>query len=288
MITLCANNPLPTFKSLYDSVVDNLKFPPIAIEIPTLPTLKTPIYEGFSNTNMEILQLIQGLQDFQFQTTLMALIQPLVSVVGGALEDILPKIPHTDLTLIDLLASNPSHIYDVIAAAIAEHGLGIFPFVPKPMFGSFSIPAIEAVNVVKMVVRGYYIAVLNVISSLIDQVTDILELAGLGVLPTIPTLSAITAALMAAFPQFDNLSALIQSGIGIQDIFSMLLFSGFPPIAIPNPLIPSFSSHEIEFQEALSIIYSDFLTIPLAIIIDFVQDTLGMLGFSFPLLCISF
>ena len=83
MITLCATSPLPTFKSLYDAVTEHLTFPPVSIVIPTLPTLKLPIYEGFSNTNMEIVQLIQGLQDFQLQTTLMALIQPLVSFVAA-------------------------------------------------------------------------------------------------------------------------------------------------------------------------------------------------------------
>lgn len=288
MLTLCASSPLPTFQSLYDSVVSSLTFPPIAITIPSLPSLKVPIYAGFSNTNLEIVQLIQELQSFQLQTTLMALIQPLVDFLGGAVEDFLPKIPHTDLTLIDLLACNPSHIYDVIAAAIAEHGLGIFPFVPNPMFGSFLIPAIEAVNVVKMIVRGYYIAVLNVITSLISSVTDILVVAGLPTIPTIPTLSDITDALLAAFPQFNSLSELIQSGISVDAIFGTLSFSGFLPLVIPSPLIPNFSSFEMEFQEGLSILYGDFLTAPLAIIVDFVQDTLGALGFDFPTLCISF
>jgi len=288
MINLCAPSPLPTFQSLYDPVVSHLTFPPIAITIPTLPSLKEPIYSGFSNTNLEIVQLVQELQNFQLQTTLMALIQPLVSFLGGALEDFLPKIPHTDLTLIDLLACNPNQIYDAIEVAIDEHGLSAFPFVPNPMFGSFSAPAIEAVNVVKMIVRGYYVAILNVITTLISSVTDILEVAGLPTIPTIPTLSDITDALLAAFPQFNSLSELIQSGISVDDIFGALSFGGFPPLVIPSPLIPNFSSFEMEFQEGLSILYGDFLTVPLAIIVDFVQDTLGALGFDFTTLCISF
>lgn len=288
MITLCATSPLPTFKSLYDAVTEHLTFPPVSIVIPTLPTLKMPIYEGFSNTNMEIVQLIQGLQDFQLQTTLMALIQPLVSFVGGALEDFLPKIPHTNLTLVDLLAANPSVIYQEIMAAIAIYGVNIFPFVPNPMFSNLSLPSIEIVNIVKMVVRGYYVALLNTITSLISQVTDILQISNLGAIPTIPTLSEMLSTLLLAFPEFANINQLIQSGLSIDVLFAALSFNGFPPLVLPVPLIPSFSSYEIEFQEALSIIYGDFLTIPLAIIVDFVQNALSMLGFSFPTLCISF
>lgn len=288
MITLCATSPLPTFKLLYDAVTEHLTFPPVSIVVPSLPTLKTPIYEGFSNTNMEIVQLIQGLQDFQLQTTLMALIEPLVSFVGGALEDFLPKIPHTNLTLIDLLAANPSVIYQEVMAAIAIYGVNIFPFVPNPMFGNLSLPSIEIVNIVKMVVRGYYIVLLSTITSLISTVTDILQIGNLTAIPTIPTLPEVLSKLLLVFPEFSNISQLIQSGISLDVLFAALSFDGFPPLIFPSPLIPSLSSYELEFQEALSILYSDFLTIPLAIIVDFVQDVLSMLDFSFPLLCISF
>lgn len=288
MITVCTNSPIPSFQSLYDQVLAHMTFPPPELSIPALPGLKNPIYAGFSNINMEIVQLVQELQNYQLQITLMAVFEPLVAFLGGALENILPKIPGTDLTLIDLLACDPDTIYAAIAEAIAIHGIGIFPFVPNPMFSGLSIPAIEAVNVIKMVTRGYYVLLLNALLSLINQVADILEIGGLSGIPAIPTLSQVQAAILAAFPGFTSLTALIASGIGIQTLFSAISFPGLPTMLMPSPLIPGFSSYEAEFQEALAILYGNLTTVPLNIILDFVQNALGMLGFSFPTICISF
>lgn len=283
-LTFCATSPVPTFNSLYQAIVNSLTFPPIQFNIPSLPTIPNPIYAGFNCANLEMIQLVQGLQQLQLMATLTAGLQPLISFLGGAIEDLLPKISGTDLNLISLLTMDASQIYAAIAQALAN---GItFPFVPKPLFNRLTIPAVESVATVKAVVNGYFMQVMDLLTDLIGQITDQLELPVLPTLPQIPTLSEIQQALLAAFPEFDTLQALIQSGISVSQLFSALLFVGFPPLTLPDPLIPSFSSFEIEFQEAITILHMELLSKPLTIIVDFLQNTLGQLGFEFPLLCV--
>jgi hypothetical protein len=284
-LTFCATSPVPTFNSLYQAIVNSLTFPPIQFTIPSLPTIPNPIYAGFNCANLEIIQLVQGLQQFQMMTTLMAGLQPLVSFLGGAIDDLLPKISGTDLNLMSLLSINANQVYTAISTAIAN---GItFPFVPSPIFNGLTIPAVEAVATVKAVVNGYFMQVMDVLTDLIGQITEQLELPALPTLPQIPTLSDIQQVLLAAFPEFQTLQDLIQSGISVSQLFSALILAGFPPLILPDPLIPSFSSFEIEFQEAITILHMELLSRPLTIIIDFLQNTLGQLGFEFPLLCVS-
>lgn len=284
-LTFCATSPVPTFNSLYQAIANSLIFPPIEFTIPPLPTIPSPIYAGFRCSNLEIIQLVQGLQQFQMMTTLMAGLQPLVSFLGGVIDDLLPKISGTDLNLMSLLSSNANQVYTAISTAIAN---GItFPFVPSPIFNGLTIPAVEAVATVKAVVNGYFMQVMDVLTDLIGQITEQLELPALPTLPQIPTLSDIQQVLLAAFPEFQTLQDLIQSGISVSQLFSALILAGFPPLILPDPLIPSFSSFEIEFQEAITILHMELLSNPLTIIIDFLQNTLGQLGFEFPLLCVS-
>lgn len=285
-IHLCVDSPVPTFNSIYQSVVASLTWPPIDITIPSLPCLRNPIFDGFSNINMEIMQLIQELQQFQLMTTLTAGLQPLVALVGGALEDLLPKIAGTDLTLIDILAMDSNAIYAAIRQALLD-GV-VFPFVPNPIFGGLSMPNIEIVATVKAVMKGYVIEVMNLVTDLIGQACDLLILPAMPTLPTIPTLDEIKAAILLAFPEFETIQELLASGISVSNIFVLLSFAGFPPLILPDPLIPNYSNFEHEFQEAMNILHSDLTTSVLSTIVDFMQDTLGSLGFEFPKLCIDF
>lgn len=286
-ITLCADSPIPTFNALYDALLASLPAELPSFNVPSLLALLNPIYDGFAHLPLELSQLIQELQNVQLNTTLMALIEPLVSFLGGALEDLLPKIPHTDLTLLDILSSQTDAIYTAVKVAL-EQGF-TFPFVPNPIFGSISIPAIEAVNTVKMVLRGYQTLLVTLLTDLIEQVTELLLLEGLPALPTIPSLSEVKALILAAFPNFDDIEAIFLSGVDISALFATLsLAAGLPPLILPQPLFDGLSNFDIEFNEALSIFYSHAITAVMSVIVDFVQNILSMLSFNFPLLCISF
>lgn len=285
-IHLCVDSPVPTFNSIYQSVIASLTWPPIDITIPSLPCLRNPIFDGFSNINMEIMQLIQELQHFQLMTTLTAGLQPLVALVGGALEDLLPKIAGTNLTLIDILAMDSNAIYAAIRQALLD-GV-VFPFVPNPIFSGLSMPHIEIVAIVKAVMKGYILDVVQTITDLINAACIILMIPAFAPLPVMPTLENIKAAILAAFPEFSTIQELLASGISVSQIFALLSFAGFPPVILPDPLLPTFSNFEQEFQEAMNIFQSDLLTSLLATIVDFLEDALSVLGIEFPKLCIDF
>lgn len=287
MAQICTSSALPTFKSIYDSTVASMTFPPSPISIPPLPGIPNPVFGDYSNINLEIVQVVQGLQDLQLQMTLSAITTPLATILGGSLDDLLPKIPGTDLGLSDLLANDPNAIKLAIQEAIAINGVGIFPLVPDPMFTGLSAPSLETNNIVKMVIKGFYGMLITTITDLISQVTDLLVLAGLPAIPTIPTLPEVTAAMLAAFPGFPNIGALVKSGISLPDLFGAISFPGMPALVMPSPLVPSMSNYEAEFQEGMSVLYGDFTTAPLTIIVDFCETTLGTLGFEFPTVCVT-
>ncbi|AJG19080.1 hypothetical protein [Cupriavidus basilensis] len=287
---LCASTPIPDFNSLYNGALSAMTFPPGSISIPALPTLPNPIYPDISNINGEIVQLVQELQSYQMLTTFTAFLTPLTSFLGLSLSSILPPIPGTALTLIDLLAMNPAPIYSGISAALAAHGPSIFPYLKTPIFGSLSVPSIELVTTVKMVVKGYMNNLLDTVFGLINQVTGNLHLPAMPALPTLPTLARIEAMVIAAFPGFGSLTALINSGnASLNALLGAVVVPGFPALpALPVPLIPNYSSYEHEFNEGLNVLYSSLVAYPMTLIMSFVTGTLSMLGFSFPTVCITF
>lgn len=289
---ICTSTPIPDFNSLYKAAMASMKFPPASISIPSLPTLMNPIYAGISNINSEIVQLVQELQSYQMMMTFSSFLTPLTSYLGLSLSAILPKIPGTALSLTDLLSMNPSTIYAGISAALAQYGAGIFPFLKTPIFGSLSVPSIEIVTTVKMVIKGYMNTLLGTVFGLINEVTGKLKLPAMPALPVLPTLAQIEAQIMGAFPGFPSISALINSGEA--SLNAMLasveaLIPAFPALpALPSPLIPNFSSFEHEFNEGLNVLYSSLVAYPMTLIMNFVTSTLSMLGFSFPTICITF
>lgn len=284
MTHLCCDTPFPDFSSLWANV--EIDFPPFPITIPPLPALLDPIYANYTCIAKEVSQIVQELQSYQMLFTSGAFLQPIVDFLGIDITSILPTIPGTDLTLLDLLALDPQVIYDGIEQALLD-GI-VFPFVPDPIFGSFSVPSIELVDVVSAVVKGYMQQVISVAVGLITQVTDILEIANMPTLPTFPTLSEIQELVLARFPEFPDLEALIASGIPTWDLLSISI-PGFPALPVlPDPLFPNYSSYEQEFQAGMNALLGNLTMTPIKIVTDFCNGALSSLGFSFPLLCVDF
>ena len=261
---ICADSPLPTFQSLWANITDV----DISFTIPTLPGIRNPIYEGYSNLKIELSQVLQELQQLQTLTTISACLEPLASFLGGAIDDFMPSIPGTDISFTQIFTMSADALYQKIKQAILN---GVqFPFIPTPMFQKLSIPEIELGETVKAVMKGYMQSAISIITDLITQVVDQLELPGLPALPTIPT-------------DISSLKQFILDASGFSTLEEALLAGWFPI----SQLFARISNPEIEIQNQLSIYMSNLLLLPLQIIVDFINDTLSMLGATFPLICIT-
>lgn len=286
MITLCCDSPLPTFEALHSSLMESIQGQIPDFTIPALPGLRVPIYDGFSQLGLELSQLVQELQAYQISLTLFNIFKPLADFLGGALEDLLPKIPNTDLTLLDIIAGDPAPIYAAIQQALAD-GL-TFPMIPSPLFGDLSIPALEAVATAKALLRGYPALLVAKIKELIELATGVLELPGLPEIPSIPTRDDIEALILELFPEAESMLDVLRGGVTLSALFAGLSFPPLPPLILPEPLIQGFSSLSIELEEAMSIMQANATSGCIAPIVDFCNDTLSALGFEFPKICISF
>lgn len=261
---ICADSPLPTFESLWANITDV----DIDFTIPSLPGLRIPVYDGYSNLKIELSQVVQELQQLQTMTTVSACLEPLASFLGGAIDDLMPTIPGTDISFTQVLSGNVDALYAGIKQAILD---GVhFPFVPQPMFIKISNPEIEIAETVKAVMRGYIQTAISVITDLISQVVDQLELPGMPALPEIPT-------------DIDSLKQFILDLSGLSSLMDVLSMGWFP---VPQ-LFSGISSPEVEIQNQLNIYMNNLLLLPLQIIVDFINNTLSMLGAVFPLICIS-
>lgn len=285
MIHLCTNTPVPTLKGLIDSIKAQLPMPLPAFNIPAILGLPVPIYAGLSCYELEFQQIVQALQSFQLSTTLLNVVKPLLAVVGGAIEDLLPQIPGLPFNLLDLIEMDSAALYAAVKQAIEEQSEALLALLPLPLFDGLSIPSIEIHTIVKMLKSYCMTLVLNLITDLVSQVTDILELANSLALLQIPSLTEIKALILAAFPEYESWAALMRSGIDAADLFAALHLPVLP--VLPTPLLSAFKSPEIEFNELLSVFYTEFIASQIAIVVDFVQSTLGMLGFDFPTFCIT-
>lgn len=285
-IRLCTDTPLPTFQALKESLAASIADGIPELTIPSLPGLLSPIYEGFSQIDLELSQLVQELQAFQINLTMFNIFKPLSEFLGGALEDILPKIPGTDLTLLDIINGDSAKVYQAVKQAIAD-GIEL-PMIPSPIFGDISIPGLETVATVKALLRGYPPLLVAKIKELIAQVTDQLEIPGLPEIPELPTRETIEAALLELFPEAERLADMLNDDFSVSALFSGLILPGIPPLILPEPLVNGFSSFSVDFEEAMAIYMTNAASALIGPIVDFCNDALSSLGFEFPTICIEF
>jgi hypothetical protein len=290
MIQLCTNDPLPSFSDMYNSFTSNLVFPPkMVFNLPEFPTLKSPFFGSISMTNFELVNMIEEIQTWQIMLTLKNIIKPLLDVIGGVLKDWLPKIPGLGLNLLDLLDINPTKLYETIATAIKNAGASIWAIIPSPIFGSLSIPDFEIATIAKLVVKDYIMLIPKMIYNLLKTIVYIVARPFMNLIPELPefpTIQQITDTITSMFPSMDSISKILSMPtFDISKVFDFT-WNGFPKITIPSPLFPSFSMPEIEFKEALNIMYGQMILTPLKKIKDFITSVLSSLGFSFPTICV--
>lgn len=254
------------------------------LKIPNLFSLPIPLFSGYSNIMQELVEVIDAIKYQADTLTMMNIFQPIASVIGGSLKDLLPKIPVLDISLLDIVGGNIKGMYDAVKSALSK-GLSL-PFLPTNIFENYSNLEKEALVALKMILVGYKEALLNTMQSMVSSAMSILKISGvLPVLPTIPTIDQLKALALLAFPEYDSWYSLI-SKVEVSKIIAVL---GFSTLIIPEiGFIPNYSNYEQYLMESLNQIKDGLISQGLKMMVDFVENTLGVIGFSFPTITIRF
>ena len=297
MFNVCINSPVPNLvdlkrdflnqlESIKDSVpnfqdfIEKLSL----ISLPNLLGLPDPIFLGYSNIIQELMEVIDAIKYQADTLTMMNIFKPLVSVIGGALEDIIPKIPTLNFSIIDIVSGNIQGLYDAILEALKQ-GIKL-PYLPTNLFESFSNYTKEALLSLKIILVGYKGLLLNTMQDMIKKAMSILDISGLlPTLPKIPSIEELKKMVLAAFPDYTSWYELITN----VDVMKIISIFGLGAFLLPEiDFIPNFSNIEQYLMEIFNQISDHYSTMGLTMLVDFVENNLGMLGFSFPLFCIGF
>lgn len=301
LFKLCTDSPIPDLEDLKKQVndqIDNIQeeyedFKEFIttlsdqVKIPIIPTLQEYIYEGYSSVMEEINEFIEGLKTYQDLLSQFNIIKVLADVIGGAIEDLIPKIPIIDISIIDILSGNIKALYAAVKQMILEQIQ--IPFVPLPLYETISNYTKEVVASVKIILTAYKNMLTTAITDMVKQVLDILEISAiLPLLFTVPTIEELKELLLSLFPDVYSIYELIKK-YDIDYIMDML--KNILPFPIPNfttPMTKFFSSLEEELNQKLNQIADFAGSLNMKMIIDFIKDNLSMLGIEFPTICIEF
>lgn len=297
MINICIDSPVPNLADLkrdflnqLESIKDNVpNFQDFieklsGISLPNLLSLPDPLFLGYSNIIQELMEVIDAIKYQADTLTMMNIFKPLASVIGGALEDIIPKIPTLNFSIIDIVSGNIQGLYDAILSALKQ-GVKL-PYLPTNLFESFSNYTKEALLSLKIILVGYKGLLLDTMQGMIKKAMSILDISGLlPTLPKIPSIEELKQMVLAAFPDYTSWYELITN----VDVIKIISIFGLGAFLLPEiDFIPNFSNIEQYLMESFNQISDHYSTLGLTMLVDFVESNLGMLGFSFPLFCIGF
>lgn len=297
MFEICVESPVPNLKDLresfarqlqdaQDSIPNFQEFVDSVVKIPTpkLLGLPEPIFLGYSNIMQELLEIVDAIKYQADTLTMMNVFKPLVSVIGGSLGDLLPKIPVLNFSIIDIVNGEISSLHDAVMVAL-KNGVKL-PFIPEGIFENYSNYAKESLLALKMILVGYKELLISTMKSMIDKVLGILKISAvLPVLPVIPTVESLKQTVLNAFPEYNSWYEIITN----VDISKVIGVFGLGAVILPEvSFIPNFSNYEQYLLESFNQIKDHFTTLSLSMLVDFVKGTLSVLGFSFPSFCIGF
>lgn len=271
-----AQDSIPNFQDFVDDLVD--------IPIPSLLGLPDPIFPDYSNVFQELTEVIDAIK-YQVDTlTMINIFKPLASVIGGSLEDLLPKIPVLNFSIVDIINGEIQPLYDAVVEALKQ-GIKL-PFLPLQMFENYSNYAKESLLALKMILVGYKEMLLTSMQDMVKDVMKILDISGIiPTLPTIPTIDELKNIALSAFPDYTSWYELITN----VDISKIIGVFGLDLFILPEiSFIPNFSNYEQYLMECFNQIKDHYLSLGLKMIVDFVESTLGVLGFTFPAFYIRF
>ncbi|MDE1830603.1 MAG: hypothetical protein KGI25_09800 [Thaumarchaeota archaeon] len=291
-LSFCATPPLPTFNSLYQSVQPLLLGPFPVPSFPPLPTLPSPMFIGLHIPNIEAVQFASELQCSQILNLILDMFKPVVSFLGLALNDILPKIPFLGINLIQLLEGDANVFIAQLEGIAANVILGISSL-PSQLYNNYIIPALSNLQKYQLLIRSYFASLINVLFGLVNQVAHILSVGAL-TLPTIPDFGEFfNGYVFSILSQFivtvDGILVLpVEISVVIALVGAALtagLGLAFDTI-LPEPLLPSLNLPEYTLLEQLKNLYTNFSVSPLQILLDFIVNTL-QLSVTIPKICIG-
>lgn len=297
MFNICIDSPVPSALGLKKDLLAQMKtlqneVPNFqdyieklnSVEIPKVLGLPVPIFSGYSNTQQELMEVVDAIK-YQADTfTMMNIFKPLASVIGGSLDSLLPKIPVLNISILDIVDGGTQGAHSAIKKALEDKVQ--LPFLPKELMERYSNTAKESLLALKLILVGYKDMLLSTMQSMITKAMDILKISGvLPTLPAIPTVEQLKQNALSAFPEYKSWSDLI----GSANITSVISALGIGSFVLPEvDFIPNYSNFEMYLTEAFNQAKDYFTTINLSLLVDFVKNTLGVIGFSFPLFCIGF
>lgn len=296
MFQLCTNTPVPDINDLKQNLqeqFDNLasQFEQFTdfikelgnISIPDLPSLPNPIFSGFSNIPQELSEICDSIKHFQDSTTQFNIFKVFAETIGVAIEDLIPKIPILNISLIDIINGNLSGMYESIKQMIID-SIKI-PFIPLNLFESFFNLSKQVVTTVKIVLVNYKNMLIDSLMSAMEQVIDVLELGiSLPSLISIPSYEDIVNIILLAFPQYNSIIEILRN-INLDVIFSTIKSMIPFPFSFFETFINFYSNIEEEFVNKVNQITDAGSSFNMKTIIDFIEDKLKMLGISFPVFC---
>lgn len=294
---LCINSPVPDLREIredfsrqlratreslpeYGAFLDEVS----SVRIPKLLSLPEPMFIGYTNPLQELMEIPDAIKFQADALTMMGIFTPLVSVIGGNLEDLLPKIPVLNFSILDIVSGNIQSLHGAVVEALKD-GVKL-PFLPVEMFESYSNFAKESLLALKMILVGYKQMLISTMQSMIKSALKILKLSGtLPTLPTIPSVEQLKGMVLSSFPEYDSFYELLAN----EDISIITGAFGLGHLLLPEiDFIPNYSNYEQYLMESFNQIVDHFSSLGLRLLVGFVESSLGMLGFTFPEFCIGF
>ena len=308
MAQFCISFPPPSYQELFDQI-KHLKpdFSKLKNLIPLIG-LPIPIYIDISQYTNEISQMIQYWQSRLSVKTLMAMIQPMVDLLGLKLADLLPKIPFLNISIIELMDMDANVLKQRVKDALDRYGQdfldALSAFLPLPIYFGLSIPSFEINAMIKAIYNFSGAGLIELVKGLIDQVLSKLKINAVLTLPKLPTLKelqtmivemvkakieTITGAVAEAFAnEFEAVKKAVQVlKMDINAIFAMIQFPSLPVIKFPSPFYPDFSCLAFELREAMQMYMQAMMMAVMEKIVSFVKAVLSILNIQFPSICID-
>lgn len=297
MFTIYIDSPVPSVKDIKEEFLSQLKtiqdeIPNFqdfidgisSISFPSVLGLPEPVFSGYTNTLQELMEVTDAIKYQADTLTMMNVFIPLASVIGSSLEDILPKIPILDTSIVDIVSGNTQELYNAITDYL-QNGIKL-PYLPTEMFENFSNTTKEALISLKMILVGYKELLLTTMQEMIKEVMKILGISGvIPTLPIIPTIDQLKQTVLVAFPDYTSWSELI-TNVDVSDIIG--IFGLNSSILPESSFIPNYSNYEQYIMESFNQIKDYYSSLGLKMLVDFAEKNLGVLGFKFPSFYIRF
>lgn len=300
-IDICApfnikfDTPFPDFNSLFAKIdFDKIKLPDYKLPSFTLPD---PLFKSLEIPAISFNFMITDLQEQNLIAILNTFLGKLLGFLGKGF-DILPKMPILDISFPELLASLGAGMNKIYLKAIDLKDK-LFSYFVIPSYSGFSIPELEVVNKVRMLISSFIQSITsfaaNLVNSVVSKVSSVFKV-GLPSLeiPELPTLDSLLAKL-PNLPSIDLTGKFTIPEFSLPKIPSIGDLAALLNINVPGFSFPSFPDldkffpgvkvPEIDLVERIKKISTELSTFLLKKATDFYTSVIAKFigGLSFPL-----